>query len=122
MYWFPSASGGTSFSPPVPNRVFWAVHRAPSTKFSATKKPFSIDFPQDGQGFSTTRAPRRCPPAKEPFDPGIRRGHAASGGKVFPAAGDSAAVVPMERVVISLGGSVLVPGDGDPSYLSRLAS
>jgi len=28
----------------------------------------------------------------------------------------------MERVVISLGGSVLVPGDGDPSYLSRLAS
>jgi len=28
----------------------------------------------------------------------------------------------MERVVISLGGSVLVPGEGDPTYLSRLAS
>ena len=42
-------------------------------------------------------------------------------GKVFPAGGDSHAVVPMERVVISLGGSILVPGDGDPSYLARLA-
>jgi uridylate kinase len=42
-------------------------------------------------------------------------------GKVFPAGGDSPAVVPMERVVISLGGSILVPGDGDPSYLAKLA-
>jgi len=28
----------------------------------------------------------------------------------------------MERVVISLGGSILVPGDGDPAYLARLAN
>jgi len=27
----------------------------------------------------------------------------------------------MERVVISLGGSILVPGDADPSYLAKLA-
>ncbi len=28
----------------------------------------------------------------------------------------------MERVVISLGGSILVPGDGDPAYFARLAN
>ena len=27
----------------------------------------------------------------------------------------------MERVVVSLGGSILVPGDGDPEYVARLA-
>ncbi|TLZ65234.1 MAG: UMP kinase, partial [Methanobacteriota archaeon] len=27
----------------------------------------------------------------------------------------------MEQVVISLGGSILVPGDGDAPYLARLA-
>ncbi|TLZ64753.1 MAG: UMP kinase [Methanobacteriota archaeon] len=46
----------------------------------------------------------------------------SEGGKVFPEGPDSHAVVPLERVVISLGGSILVPGDGDGPYLTRLAA
>ena len=52
MYWFPSMSGSTILSPPVPKRLFCFVHRAPSTKFSATTNPCSIAFPHDGHGLS----------------------------------------------------------------------
>src|SRR3970040_1622604 len=40
--------------------------------------------------------------------------------KVFPRGRDSHAVA-MDRVVISIGGSVLVPGDGDHAYIADLA-
>lgn len=43
-----------------------------------------------------------------------------AGGKVFPTRGDARAVS-MERVVVSLGGSVLVPDDRDDAYIAKLA-